>query len=133
MTNLSFRAFDLYAAFFQRFETIVFMWNSQKKQLIYVQSKRKLMVWIINTFLTTILSNGFCVYLLVRELLSPVKHLQTDFIVFQTFLVIFGFFWLVTGISSWFYGHDCVQAWNYVISFGEKLKLDSNGKLDFNR
>jgi len=117
-TNLSVKAFNLYSKFYQRFEIITFMWNSETNQLEFVSDKSKLRKWAFNIFLAPIFSNGCCIYLLVRELFAPVKKLGIDFIVFQTFLVIFALFWLVTSISSLTYGRSSVFSWNKICKMG---------------
>jgi len=112
---LSIKAYDLYAKFYQRFETIIFMWNVKRKELIYVKQLSKLRLWIINTFLGAVFSSGLCLLIIVRELSSTTRRkLSFEYLAFQSFLAIFGLYWLLISISAFCYGENYAKAWNSV-------------------
>jgi len=131
-TNLNIKAYDLYAKFYQRFETIIFMWNVKNKELDYVKQISKLRLWIINTFLGTVFSSGLCLFIIVREFSSSTRrNLSFEYLAFQSFLAIFGFYWLLISICAFCYGENYAKAWNSVNGMNRNFKSTTKCKSQF--
>jgi len=105
-------ALNVHAYFYQHFETIAILWDQRKSRFAHISEKKLLLKWAVNTFLATILSNGFCIYLIVKEFISPQRLYPLEFLLVQLSLVVFAGFWIVVFFSSNMYGSNLVCVWN---------------------
>jgi len=108
-------ALNIYAWFYQRlFEEIAIQWDSQNCRFLHISEKRHLVKWAVNTFLGSVFTNGCCIYLIVKEFLSPKRLYLLELLVIQLVVIICGVFWFVVFISANLYGNNFVHAWNEI-------------------
>jgi len=125
----SIRALNFYSWFYQRFEDIAIQWDQRKSRLLHISEMRRLRNWTINTFLATGFSNGCCIYLIVKELLSSQQLYPLEFLLVQWSFVSFAGFWFVVFVSANLYGRNFVFVWNGARTNHLNVRKKVKGKL----
>jgi len=111
-SSFSILAIDIHAKFYQRFEKISIMWQTHKSEFRLVKKPLEYITWSVNTFLAGIFSNGCCMFLILKEFISPETLYPFEFIIIQLALSVFAGFWAIVYVSSILYGGHFCTVWN---------------------
>jgi len=125
-STYSILSLNVHAWFYQRFETIAILWDRQNSKFLHISKNRRLILWTISTLLSPIFSNGCCIYLIGKELLSSQRLYGLEFLLVQLTFITVGGFWLVIFIAANLFGDTFVCAWNAV----RKILLNARKKFD---
>jgi hypothetical protein len=113
------RAFDAYATSFQRLETTAYIWNPNKKQLMYSNETRKLAVHYFNIFCVTLTTFISTVIPVLDKLLSKAggekEQLPLWISLFYVVLILVWSFVIIGIISIHFQGQTMAQTTNALL------------------
>jgi len=62
----------------------------------------------------SVFSTGFCIYLIVKEFLSPKRLYPLELLLNQLMGIILGVFWFVVFVAANLYGNNFVHVWDEI-------------------
>jgi len=121
----SIKALDVHTWFYKQFETIAITWIPKQQIFRYVSEQRQLIIWSLNTILAALVGNGYCIFILTKQLLSPSLIYSYEILIVQLTISVFADFWLVVFVASILYGENFVTVWNSY----RKILLEARRKI----
>jgi len=126
LSSWAYLSLTIYASFYQKLETIHFQWSKHPQKLFFISGIKALRTWIFNTFLMTIIANGSCLFLLIREIFAPTNS-SLIFLIIQIVISGVASFWLFSSLCCFHFGEDFVIAWNYIKAKAQQISLSKKG------